>query len=208
MNRKEFIEKLEEFGFPKEDFVILSGGSLLMRGLREETADFDLSVSEELAESLDLANCPRDDKGCFVPFENVQMTAGMEDRQYDVVDGYRCESLESVLALKKKLRRPKDLKDIAVREEWLASRQDDLYSFMIKRGYPEEFAKLVSLHMHTDYQAKRMRGYISGMGHPSPEDIADEMMTILGDIERFKQKHIAERAQAKVNDFYRNWNED
>ena len=41
MEKQEFIEKLNNFGFPKTEFVILSGGSLLLRGLREETADFE-----------------------------------------------------------------------------------------------------------------------------------------------------------------------
>ena len=85
---------------------------------------------------------------------------------------------------------------------------EELYDFMIKRGYPEEFARLVSIHMHTEYQAKRMMGYISGMNTPAPEVVADEMMSILSDIERFKNKHMSERSQEKINDFYRNWNED
>ena len=36
MNRKELTDKLNEFGFPRSEYMILSGGSLLLRGLREE----------------------------------------------------------------------------------------------------------------------------------------------------------------------------
>jgi hypothetical protein len=120
MNRQEFIEKLNGFGLPESEYVILSGGSLLLRGLREETADFDLSVSDKLAAELELENCPRDDAGCFVPFENVQMKADMASRDFDVIDGFQCASLESILALKKRLMRPKDIKDIERIEEWLS----------------------------------------------------------------------------------------
>jgi len=119
MKRQEFIEKLEAFGFPKTEYVILSGGSLLLRGLREETADFDLSVTDKLAAKLDLENCPKDDKGCFVPFEDVQMKNDMYRRTFDVIDGFQCESLESVLALKRRLLRPKDIRDIEVIEAYL-----------------------------------------------------------------------------------------
>ena len=74
MNRQEFIEKLESFGFPKTEYMILSGGSLLLRGLREQTQDFDLCVSKELAEKLDLQHCEKDEKGYYAPFPDVQMT--------------------------------------------------------------------------------------------------------------------------------------
>ena len=116
MKKQEFIDKLEGSGFPKSEYIILSGGSLLLRGLREETADFDLCASESLAKSLDLENCPRDDKGYYVPFEDVQMKTGMEGRAFDVIEGFQCETLESVLALKRRLMRPKDIRDIEVIE--------------------------------------------------------------------------------------------
>ena len=88
MKREEFVRRLEGFGLPRGEYVILSGGSLLLRGLREETEDFDLAVSKALAEKLGLARGMRDDKGYFAPFEGVQMTDDMEGRPFDLVDGY------------------------------------------------------------------------------------------------------------------------
>ena len=119
MTRTEFIKRLEELDLPKSEFIILSGGSLLMRGLRESTADMDICVSEALAAALDLEHCPQDEDGCYSPFPDVQMKADMAGRAYDVIDGYRCQTLEDILERKRKWRRPKDLKDIAVIEEWL-----------------------------------------------------------------------------------------
>jgi len=116
MNRQEFVDRLESFGFPKSEYMILSGGSLLLRGLRESTEDFDLCVSKALAERLDLKRCPQDKSGCYVPFENVQMTANLGSRPFELVDGFQCETLESILAFKRRLLRPKDLRDIAVIE--------------------------------------------------------------------------------------------
>ena len=119
MTRTEFIKRLEELGLPRSEFLILSGGSLLMRGLRESTADMDICVSEALAAALDLEHCPQDGDGCFSPFPDVQMKADMAGRAFDVIDGYRCQTLEDILAKKREWRRPKDLKDIAVIEEYL-----------------------------------------------------------------------------------------
>ena len=119
MDRQEFIKRLEELDLPRSEFIILSGGSLLLRGLREATADMDICVSERLAEALALADCPKDKDGCFTPFPDVQMKADMEGRAFDVIEGWQCQTLEDILEKKRKWRRPKDLKDIAVIEEWL-----------------------------------------------------------------------------------------
>ena len=124
MNRLEYIKRLEEFGFPSSEYIILSGGSMLLRGLREETADFDLSVSKALAEKLSLKSCPRDDKGCYVPYDNVQMTDNLDGRDFDIIDGFKCETLESILEFKRRLLRPKDLRDIEVIESVLKKERE------------------------------------------------------------------------------------
>ena len=48
-----------------------------------------------------------------------QMKNDMYRRTFDVIDGFQCESLESVLALKRRLLRPKDIRDIEVIEAYL-----------------------------------------------------------------------------------------
>ena len=121
MNRQEFIKRLEELDLPRSEFLILSGGSLLLRGLRESTADMDVCVSEKLAADLDLEHCPQDEDGCFSPFPDVQMKADMAGRAYDIVEGYKCQTLEDILAKKREWNRPKDQKDIAVIEDYLRS---------------------------------------------------------------------------------------
>lgn len=119
MNKQEYIQALEKLNIPKEEFIILSGGSLLMRGLRETTADLDLCVSKKLAGQIDLYNAPKDEKGFFVPFENTQMMDDYDNFSYDIIDGYKCESLEDILAFKRKMMRPKDMKDIETIENLL-----------------------------------------------------------------------------------------
>ncbi len=71
-NKEEYIATLEKLNLPKSEFIILSGGSLLMRGLRETTADLDLRASKKLAEQIDLYNSPKDDKGFSRPLRTVK----------------------------------------------------------------------------------------------------------------------------------------
>ena len=112
MNKEEFVARLEEIGWPKEEYIILSGGSLLMRGLREETADLDLTVTKRLAKEINLYDLPQDEKGYYTPHKNVQTMDDFDRFEFDVVDGYQCETLESILEFKRRKMRPKDLKDI------------------------------------------------------------------------------------------------
>ena len=124
MNKTEFIEKLEKLNLPRTEFVILSGGSLLLRGLRESTADLDITVSKQLSRELHLHQCPQDEHGLYMPFEDVQMMDDMERFRFDLVDGYQCETLEQILEQKRKWNRPKDQKDIERILRHLESEQD------------------------------------------------------------------------------------
>jgi len=129
MNKSEFIAVLEELSLPKDEYVILSGGSLLMRGLRETTADVDIRMTKRLAHEINLYGCPQDEGGCYQPLENVQATDDFGKTEFDVVDGYQCESLESILAFKKQKMRPKDLKDIEKIEEALKRKEPNAGRF-------------------------------------------------------------------------------
>lgn len=119
MNKQEFLAVLEEMALPKDQFIILSGGSLLMRGLRETTADLDLCMSKQLAKDINLYDSPKDEKGYYAPRENVQAMDDFDEKEFDVIHGYQCETLESILEFKKRMNRPKDLKDIQIIEKVL-----------------------------------------------------------------------------------------
>lgn len=82
-----------------------------------------------------------------------------------------------------------------------------LYELMLRKGYPEEFSRLICAEMSTDFTAERMMYYISG-SKKRLEDIADEMVAIKDLRDRLINKHITEHANRSINDLYRNINED
>ena len=82
-----------------------------------------------------------------------------------------------------------------------------LYELMVHKGYPEEFAGIISSEMNTEFTAERMISYIAAPGKRSLEDVADEMIAIKSFRDRLRDKHIAENAQAKINYIYRDFNE-
>ena len=83
-----------------------------------------------------------------------------------------------------------------------------LYDLMLRKGYPEEFSRLICAEMNTDFTAERMISYIGRTDKHRLEDVADEMLAIRDLRDRIVDKHIVEHAQAKINYLYRNINEE
>ena len=52
MNKKEFEEYLDSLDLDKKEYCIISGGSLLMHNLKEETDDVDLYVTQNSFDKL------------------------------------------------------------------------------------------------------------------------------------------------------------
>ena len=48
MNKKDILNLLSKLNFPKDEFYVLSGASLVIRGIRDEAQDLDLCISKEL----------------------------------------------------------------------------------------------------------------------------------------------------------------
>ena len=82
-----------------------------------------------------------------------------------------------------------------------------LYELMLRKGYPEEFSRLICAEMSTDFTAERMMNYVSGP-KKRLEDVADEMISIKDLRDRLINKHITEHANRSINELYRNINED
>ena len=76
-----------------------------------------------------------------------------------------------------------------------------LYNIMLRLGYPEEFADIVTKNLNTDFTAGRMMGYLSHYQELPLEEIVDEMLSILADRNRIMQKKQLESNNAEWNRF-------
>ena len=52
MDKEEVVKRLKELNLPKDEYYVLSGASLVLRGIREQCSDIDLCISEELFEKI------------------------------------------------------------------------------------------------------------------------------------------------------------
>jgi len=89
----------------------------------------------------------------------------------------------------------------------MSEKSELLYKLMLRKGYPEEFSRLICMEMNTDFTAEKMMNYVSGE-KKRLEDIADEMVAIKDFRDRLINKHISEHANISINNLYRNINED
>ena len=52
MIKEDILNMLKELNFPKDEFYIVGGSSLVMRGIREIAGDLDLCISTELFNNI------------------------------------------------------------------------------------------------------------------------------------------------------------
>lgn len=75
-------------------------------------------------------------------------------------------------------------------------------------GYPEEFAYVLASELRSDNAIARLAGYVRGAQPQSMEEIVDEMLTIRDLNASWRERKIAEHAQAQVTKFYNRVRED
>ena len=79
----------------------------------------------------------------------------------------------------------------------------------IKRlGHPEEFGMLIAAELGTEKQMARMISYLVRLKPQSAEEIADEMLSIKEEFERYREKKVIEYYNEKNNLLMQNGLED
>lgn len=81
------------------------------------------------------------------------------------------------------------------------AKSQELYQYMLQRGYPEPFCDQVTRNLNTDWTAQRMIGYLSHYKKLPMEEVADEMLAILSDRNRIMQKKELENTNTKWNKY-------
>lgn len=121
MFNKEMIKSIiNELGLENEYYKLWSGGSLCVRGIRE-THDVDLGVESKTFDRLLKeyngnvyeVNLGGDKFDIKHEWGNIEIFR--DDNFYneiELVDGIWCQKIESIIELKRKLNREKDIQDL------------------------------------------------------------------------------------------------
>lgn len=76
----------------------------------------------------------------------------------------------------------------------------ELINKIVRMGYPKEFGYMVAKNLGTPKTLSRMIGYLGHAKPRSAEEIADEMLAIMDDRNRWIQKKEAEYYNQKYNE--------
>ena len=76
----------------------------------------------------------------------------------------------------------------------------DLVQTLVRMGYPKEFGVVIADNLRTEKTMSRMIGYLKQASPRSADEIADEMLAIMEDRERWIQKKTAEYYNSKYNE--------
>ncbi len=123
MNKEEYIKKLDSLNLDKDRYCIISGGVMLLYGLKEKTEDIDIKVKpnyfEELKERFNFKKSPK--YPYLYEIDDETEVAVLDYNYSDVrmVDGYPVESLELQLKWMLENNRPKDKEKIEIIKEYL-----------------------------------------------------------------------------------------
>ena len=133
MRKIELLNLLEELNFPKDEYYVLSGASLVLRGIKEEANDLDLCVSEELFDQIkdkfNLTDEKKNECGFYKINDNLEIVVDKkEDFKMEMGEKYNLEDLQTILDFKINRNLPKDKKDIDNIKKYLYTKNTSLYN--------------------------------------------------------------------------------
>ena len=76
----------------------------------------------------------------------------------------------------------------------------ELVESIVRMGYPESFGESIAENLRTEKTMSRMIGYLRHAKPKSAEEIADEMLAIMDDRERWIQKKSAQFYNSRYNE--------
>ncbi len=117
MKKIELLNLLKELNFPKDEYYVLSGASLVLRGIKEEANDLDLCISAELfnqiKDKFNLTDERKNECGFYKINDNLEIVVDKkEDFKMEIGEKYNLEDLQTILDFKLKRNKPKDKDDI------------------------------------------------------------------------------------------------
>ena len=118
MKRQQILDALSAFPYDRGEYWVVTGGAMVLYGIRAETGDIDLGCSKALADRLEADGylCGRRDNGRrrFRYGKDIEIFEEWLFDRTETVEGFRAISLFGLIEMKTALGREKDLRDIAL----------------------------------------------------------------------------------------------
>lgn len=135
MNREEILKELaimDDLGIPRTRYTIVYGAALVLHGVMEETSDIDIECEAGILFEVLIHH------GFHLePFSNFHVchvTRHIDcfngllggEAEFEILEGYQVQSIQSVRKVKINRRREKDLKHVKQIDEFLSKKGREL----------------------------------------------------------------------------------
>ena len=115
MNKQELIDLIESLKMDKEEFVILSSGALVLRGILKDAGDLDLAITEKGLEQLkNNYKLEQKEKGWYIVNEKVEFIVDDMKNKKEKVGNYYLQDIYSYLKRIESSSREKDKSRIPI----------------------------------------------------------------------------------------------
>ena len=129
MDKNELIEVLNKFPYDRREYWLVTGGAMVLYGIKEETSDIDLGCSSKLADILEkdglLTGRTEDGNRRFSYGDKIEVFENWLSGSIKEAEGIRAVSLDGLIEMKLNLGREKDLKDIELIKRNMNSKEED-----------------------------------------------------------------------------------
>ena len=126
MNKQDILSALERFPYGRGGYWVITGGAMVLYGIREQTADIDLGCNKETADRLEADGylSKRMDNGHrqFKYGDTIEIFEGWLRDSVRTVDGFQVISIKGLIEMKKEIGREKDKRDIELIKAFLERR--------------------------------------------------------------------------------------
>ena len=116
LDKKQIIARLEELHLDDTKYWLITGGAMVLYGLREQTSDIDLGCTSDLADLLQQEGFPvermPDGTRKIVVAEDVEIFENWLEDRVERFEGVPVISIQGLIEMKRALGREKDFGDI------------------------------------------------------------------------------------------------
>ncbi len=131
MDKKEIINKLKSFPYSKEDYWILTGGAMVLYGIKKQTSDIDLGCNKKMADELErdgfFFGYTESGNRHFKYGDDIEIFENWLNGTVIRVENIPVISIPGLIDMKRELGREKDFKDIELINEFMKKKELKIY---------------------------------------------------------------------------------
>ena len=124
MDKLEISKELNRFPYSKDNYWLLTGGAMVLYGIKDQTSDIDLGCNKKMADELErdgyLLNFSESGNRHFKYGDCIEVFENWINDSVTVVEDIPVITISGLIEMKKELGREKDFNDISLIEKYLS----------------------------------------------------------------------------------------